>query len=68
FIRKSLSSPPYVVVRLFLLFSHQPVSRIHFDHPSVETVTKRFFNPNQPLNETTHAPFEAYRKLVMYLI
>ncbi|MBA0570599.1 hypothetical protein Golob_004228, partial [Gossypium lobatum] len=37
-------------------------------HPSVEIVTKRFLNPNQPLNETTHAPFEAYRKLVMYLI
>ncbi|MBA0812996.1 hypothetical protein Gohar_026892, partial [Gossypium harknessii] len=26
---KSLSSPPYVVVRFFLLFSHQLVSLIH---------------------------------------
>ncbi|MBA0672849.1 hypothetical protein Goklo_007414 [Gossypium klotzschianum] len=30
FIRKSLSSPPYAVVRFFLLFSHQLVSSIHF--------------------------------------
>ncbi|MBA0570612.1 hypothetical protein Golob_004234 [Gossypium lobatum] len=29
FIRKSLSSPPYMVVRFFLLFSHQLVSCIH---------------------------------------
>ncbi|MBA0696354.1 hypothetical protein Goari_002912 [Gossypium aridum] len=29
FIRKSLSSLPYVVVRFFLLFSHQLVTRIH---------------------------------------
>ncbi|MBA0780061.1 hypothetical protein Gotri_004204 [Gossypium trilobum] len=29
FIRKSVSSLPYVVVRFFLLFSHQLVSRIH---------------------------------------
>ncbi|MBA0841054.1 hypothetical protein Goarm_003572 [Gossypium armourianum] len=28
-IRKSLSSPLYVVVRFFLLFSHQLVSLIH---------------------------------------
>ncbi|MBA0570609.1 hypothetical protein Golob_004234 [Gossypium lobatum] len=29
FKRKSLSSPPYVVVRFFLLFFYQLVSRIH---------------------------------------
>ncbi|MBA0628836.1 hypothetical protein Godav_023481 [Gossypium davidsonii] len=29
FRRKSLSSPPYVVVRFFLLFFYQLVSRIH---------------------------------------
>ncbi|MBA0787438.1 hypothetical protein Gotri_000072 [Gossypium trilobum] len=29
FIRKSLSSPLYVVVRFFLFFSHQPISLIH---------------------------------------
>ncbi|MBA0725086.1 hypothetical protein Golax_021703 [Gossypium laxum] len=29
FIRKSLSFPLYVVVRFFLLFSHQTISLIH---------------------------------------
>ncbi|MBA0701604.1 hypothetical protein Goari_022917, partial [Gossypium aridum] len=36
-------------------------------HPSIKTVAKRILNPNQPLNETTHAPIEAYCKLVMDL-
>ncbi|MBA0812982.1 hypothetical protein Gohar_026882, partial [Gossypium harknessii] len=61
FIRKSLSSPLYVVVRFFLLFSHQSISLIH-NHPSFESVAKLFLNPNQPLNETTHAHLEAYHK------
>ncbi|MBA0871246.1 hypothetical protein Goshw_023312, partial [Gossypium schwendimanii] len=37
-------------------------------HPSVEFVAKLFLNPNQPLNETTHASLEAYNKLVVDLI
>ncbi|MBA0628839.1 hypothetical protein Godav_023482 [Gossypium davidsonii] len=49
FIRKPLSSPLYLV----------PYS---FRHDSVESVAKRFWNPNQPLNETTHAPVEVDRK------
>ncbi|MBA0725102.1 hypothetical protein Golax_021715, partial [Gossypium laxum] len=36
-------------------------------HPSIKTVAKQILNPNQPLNETTHAPIEAYYKLVMDL-
>ncbi|MBA0696351.1 hypothetical protein Goari_002909, partial [Gossypium aridum] len=46
---------------LFIIFSpnDKPYS---FDHPSVEFVAKLFLNPNQPLNETTHASLEAYNK------
>ncbi|MBA0870782.1 hypothetical protein Goshw_017139 [Gossypium schwendimanii] len=46
---------------LFIIFS--PTSKPYsFRHHSVESVAKRFWNPNQPLNETTHAPVEADRK------
>ncbi|MBA0650764.1 hypothetical protein Goklo_018146, partial [Gossypium klotzschianum] len=34
-----------------------------FAHPSIEVVTNRFLNPNQPLHETTNALVEAYRKV-----
>ncbi|MBA0628838.1 hypothetical protein Godav_023481, partial [Gossypium davidsonii] len=45
---------------LFIIFS--PTGKPYsFGHPSVETVSKQILNPNQPLNETTHAPAEAYR-------
>ncbi|MBA0664515.1 hypothetical protein Goklo_004500, partial [Gossypium klotzschianum] len=46
---------------LFIIFS--PIGKPYsFCHPSVESVVKRFWNPNQPHNETTHAPIEAYPK------
>ncbi|MBA0577821.1 hypothetical protein Golob_024824, partial [Gossypium lobatum] len=47
---------------LFIIFSPKgkPYS---FAHPSIEAVTKRFLNPNQPLHETTDAPVETYRKV-----
>ncbi|MBA0672850.1 hypothetical protein Goklo_007415 [Gossypium klotzschianum] len=32
-----------------------------FHHPFVESIAKQFWNPNQPLSETTHALVEAYR-------
>ncbi|MBA0696355.1 hypothetical protein Goari_002912, partial [Gossypium aridum] len=52
---------------LFIIFSPtgNPYS---FAHPFVETITKQILNPNQPLNEITHASAVAYRKLVMELI
>ncbi|MBA0870889.1 hypothetical protein Goshw_018303 [Gossypium schwendimanii] len=31
-------------------------------------MAKRFLNPNQPLNETTHAPIEAYCNFFVYVI
>ncbi|MFQ6639238.1 hypothetical protein Gotur_014618, partial [Gossypium turneri] len=44
---------------LFIIFS--PTSKPYlFGHPSVEFVAKCFLSPNQPLNETTDAPVEAY--------
>ncbi|KAG8481142.1 hypothetical protein CXB51_025910 [Gossypium anomalum] len=61
FIRKSLSSPPYVVVRFFFM-------SYSFGHHCVETITKQFLNPNQPFNETTHASVEAYHKVSINLL
>ncbi|MBA0749458.1 hypothetical protein Gogos_003383, partial [Gossypium gossypioides] len=55
FIRKPLSSLLYLV----------PYS---FRHPSIESVTKRFWNQNKPLNEMNHAPIKAYRKVSMDVI
>ncbi|MBA0696361.1 hypothetical protein Goari_002916, partial [Gossypium aridum] len=44
---------------VFIIFS--PTGKLYsFGHPSVEIVSKQILNPNQPLNETTHAPAEAY--------
>ncbi|KAH1046892.1 hypothetical protein J1N35_037676, partial [Gossypium stocksii] len=46
---------------LFIIFS--PTGKPYsFGHTSVETVAKQLLNPNQPLNETTRAPVEAFRK------
>ncbi|MBA0812994.1 hypothetical protein Gohar_026891, partial [Gossypium harknessii] len=39
-----------------------------FHHPSVECIAKRFWNPNQPLNETTHDLVEAYCKVRVNLL
>ncbi|MBA0565512.1 hypothetical protein Golob_010381, partial [Gossypium lobatum] len=52
---------------LFIIFlpAGKPYS---FDHPSVESVAKRFLNPNQPFNETTDAPIEAYCKVRISLL
>ncbi|MBA0701109.1 hypothetical protein Goari_022814, partial [Gossypium aridum] len=46
---------------LFIIFSptDKPYS---FGHPSVESIAKHFSNASQPLNETTDAPVETYRK------
>ncbi|MFQ6664645.1 hypothetical protein Gotur_031686, partial [Gossypium turneri] len=52
---------------LFIIFS--PIGKPYsFRHHSVESVAKRFWNPNQPLNETTHAPVEADRKVRIKLL
>ncbi|TYI61271.1 hypothetical protein E1A91_D10G161300v1, partial [Gossypium mustelinum] len=52
---------------LFILFS--PTGKPYsFRHHSVESVAKRFWNPNQSLNETTHAPVEADRKVRINLL
>ncbi|MBA0812989.1 hypothetical protein Gohar_026888, partial [Gossypium harknessii] len=46
---------------LFILFS--PAGKLYlFRHPFVESIAKQFWNPNQPLSETTHALVEAYHK------
>ncbi|MBA0813012.1 hypothetical protein Gohar_026902, partial [Gossypium harknessii] len=42
FIRKSLSSPPYVVVSFFLLFSHQLVSCIYLVILLLKLFLKKF--------------------------
>ncbi|KAH1066215.1 hypothetical protein J1N35_031202 [Gossypium stocksii] len=39
-----------------------------FGHPSVESVTKRFFNPNHLFNETIDAPIDAYHKVRINLL
>ncbi|MBA0696359.1 hypothetical protein Goari_002915, partial [Gossypium aridum] len=50
---------------VFIIFS--PTGKPYsFCHPSVESVLKRLWNPNQPLNETTHAPIEAYRRFLCW--
>ncbi|KAG4142159.1 hypothetical protein ERO13_D06G115760v2, partial [Gossypium hirsutum] len=46
---------------LFIIFS-QTGKPYSFSHPSVESVTKHFSNASQPLQETTNAPSETYRK------
>ncbi|MBA0870140.1 hypothetical protein Goshw_008306 [Gossypium schwendimanii] len=46
---------------LFIIFS--PTGKPYlFGHPSVHSATKRFLNPNQPLNETIYSPVEAFCK------
>ncbi|MBA0702186.1 hypothetical protein Goari_020673, partial [Gossypium aridum] len=46
---------------LFIIFS--PTGKPYlFGHPSVQSATKRFLNPNQPLNETIYSPVEAFCK------
>ncbi|MBA0723136.1 hypothetical protein Golax_003745, partial [Gossypium laxum] len=52
---------------LFIIFSStdKPYS---FGHPSVESVAKQFSNVSQPLNETTDAPVETYRKVRINLL
>ncbi|MBA0672857.1 hypothetical protein Goklo_007419, partial [Gossypium klotzschianum] len=46
---------------LFILFS--PTGKPYsFCHPSIESVAKRFWNTNKPLNETTDVLVEAYHK------
>ncbi|TYH71152.1 hypothetical protein ES332_D05G165100v1, partial [Gossypium tomentosum] len=52
---------------LFIIFlpAGKPYS---FGHPSVESVAKRFLNPNQPFNKTTDAPVEAYCKVRINLL
>nr|KJB68899.1 hypothetical protein B456_011G158700 [Gossypium raimondii] len=52
---------------LFIILS--PTGKSYsFGHHFFEIVTKRILNTNQPLNETTHAPFEAYHKLRIHLL
>ncbi|MBA0672853.1 hypothetical protein Goklo_007417, partial [Gossypium klotzschianum] len=34
-----------------------------FCHPSAQSVSKQFFNANQPLNDTIYAPVEAFHKV-----
>ncbi|MBA0870371.1 hypothetical protein Goshw_011556, partial [Gossypium schwendimanii] len=60
--RKPLSSPLYFGGEIiFIIFS--PIGKAYsFHHRFVKSVAKRFWNPNQPLNETNHAPVEDYHK------
>ncbi|TYH66760.1 hypothetical protein ES332_D06G145400v1 [Gossypium tomentosum] len=52
---------------LFIIFS--PAGKPYsFGHPSIESVAKFFSNASQPLNGTTDAPVEAYRKVRMNLL
>ncbi|MBA0755782.1 hypothetical protein Gogos_000083, partial [Gossypium gossypioides] len=47
---------------LFIIFS-PTVKPYSFGHPSVQSTTKQFLNPNQPLNETTFIFVEAFHKV-----
>ncbi|TYI27215.1 hypothetical protein ES332_A05G162500v1 [Gossypium tomentosum] len=52
---------------LFIIFllAGKPYS---FGLPSVESVVKRFLNPDHPFNETTGAPVEVYYKVRINLL
>ncbi|MFQ6671576.1 hypothetical protein Gotur_036078, partial [Gossypium turneri] len=52
---------------IFIIFS--PIGKAYsFRHPFVKSVAKRFWTPNQPLNETNHALVEDYHKEKIYLL
>ncbi|MBA0637826.1 hypothetical protein Godav_026053 [Gossypium davidsonii] len=61
----------FICLYIYMNFIHEefhskPSKRLvnisFFSHPSVESVTKHFSNASQPLQETTDAPSETYRK------
>ncbi|MBA0869780.1 hypothetical protein Goshw_003197, partial [Gossypium schwendimanii] len=52
---------------LFIIFSPSGKPYL-FGHPFVQSTTKRFLNPNQPLNKTIYAHVEAFPKVRINLL